>query len=407
MSYFERIKMELADSSSVDAFGRLRVSNPETLFDSQNQYDVGRVFWQDVVAGVATATHRADESSVRLSVTASAADSLIRQTRDYIRYQPGKSQFIAMTFVLGAATAGLDRRAGYFDDDDGVFVEQNGTTALNLALRSSTSGSPVNDKIAQASWNLDTLDGTGKSGITLDTSKSQILIIDLQWLSVGRVRIGFQFAGAITYAHEFLNANTLTAAYMKTANLPLRYELDTDGTNAGSMDCICAHVSSEGGFERGHGSNFAADRGTSGISVSATLVPIISIRPKATFNSVVTRGLIVPLEHSAYASAVGVLIRAIYGATLTGASFSSANADSITEFDIAATAISGGIQVAGDYIQRQSHFSADLQHRYPLALDKAGAHPTSPYTDSFTIAALKVSGGSADTFASVEWTEHR
>ena len=106
--------------------------------------------------------------------------------------------------------------------------------------------------VAQASWNLDPLDGTGPSGLTYGTSDwqtCQLFVIDFQWLGVGRIRYGIYYAGVIRYVHEILNTGN-TAPFMKLGKLPVRYEITSNGGGAaGEMRMICASVMSEGGSQ--------------------------------------------------------------------------------------------------------------------------------------------------------------
>lgn len=394
--------------AAADAFGRLRVSNPTAVFSSQLEYDGHRILWESNLAGSATDTHSADGASATLAVTASASDTGIRQTRRYHRYQPGKGQLMMLTGTLGTATAGIDKRMGYFDANNGVFLEQNSTTALNVVLRSNVSGSVVNTTVAQASWNIDPFDGTGISGVTLDVTKAQLFVIDLEWLSVGRVRLGFIVTGTIHYAHEFLNANVTTGAYMTTANLPVRYEIDnTTGANAGSIVCLCATVISEGGFNAGLGLQFCATNGASLKTIGTTENACISIRPKATFNSIVNRGLIMPTTVRGFTENKAGLFQLWYGVTLGGTpSWTSANADSIVEFDVAGTTLTGGVLLDATMVEKAGRLELPSDILLPLTLDLAGAHPTSPYSDVLTVAFTARSTTSGVT-ASIAWHEVR
>lgn len=94
------------------------------------------------------------------------------------------------------------------------------------------------------------MDGTGPSGVTLDLSKAQILIIDFEWLGTGRVRIGFIIDGNIFFVHEFNTANVLSVVYMSTPNLPLRYEIENTGAGGATiLEHLCSTVISEGGVD--------------------------------------------------------------------------------------------------------------------------------------------------------------
>lgn len=246
--------IQAADSFSIDAFGRWRTSEPTTIFDSKQLYDNQPLFWDDseVSGASTTSTHSTDTASSTMGVALNTAGKRVRQTFMRFNYQPGKSQLILCTGVLdksGGGT-GITRGFGYYDDNNGLFLEDAEGT-IQFVRRTSTSGSAVDNEVTQANWNLDTMDGNGTSGITLDFAKTQILFIDFEWLGVGRVRMGFVIDGKIYYAHEFNNANNLDVVYISTPNLPLRYEIDNDGTGAAStLEHICASVMSEGGIDK-------------------------------------------------------------------------------------------------------------------------------------------------------------
>ena len=134
-----------------DAFNRLRVSNPFTIFDSQNRYQKDPQF-SESLTGSATATHVANESSVDMATTTASGDKAIRQTFRVFPYQPGKSLLVLATFVMNAGKANLRQRVGYFNADNGLFFQVNGTTK-SFVLRTNTSGTPSDTRtINQADW---------------------------------------------------------------------------------------------------------------------------------------------------------------------------------------------------------------------------------------------------------------
>jgi hypothetical protein len=245
---------EYGDTPSIDAFARLRTSDPFTIFDSKQLHDKQPLFWDEATGGSATSVHSTVNAEVKMSVTASASDYVIRQTKQRFNYQPGKSQLIFMTFHAPEAT-GATKRIGCFDGTgvnyltpkNGIWFETDGTNSWNIAKNGSTT-----ETVSQASWNVDPMDGTGRSGITLDFSAPQIIIIDFEWLGVGRVRVGFVIDGLIYYCHYFNHANdgTYDSVYTSTPNLPLRYDIQTDGTEATHLDHICSTIMSEGGIEK-------------------------------------------------------------------------------------------------------------------------------------------------------------
>ena len=234
---------------AVDAFGRQRISTPYTLFDSSNIGLKNQKF-DEYVTGTGLISYDEDESAVILANGLNAGNKIIRQSRRRFSYQPGKSLLILHTFVLAEPREGLSQKVGYFDSNDGIYLSVD-EEVVELVQRSSSSGSVVETKVAQANWNSDAFDGNGTSHITLDITKSHIFWIDIEWLGTGSVRCGFVIDGKFIVAHTFHNANINTAVYMKTPNLPIRYEIEnlSSLTSEPTMKQICNSVISEGGYE--------------------------------------------------------------------------------------------------------------------------------------------------------------
>ena len=282
MTYLSAIQYR--DSANLDAFSRLRVSQTYAIFDSKQLFDNQPLFWDDQqTSGSGTSsTYSTYTASSTMAVTASTAGVRVRQTFRRFNYQPGKSQLVLMTGVLGSGSTGITRRIGVFDSNNGLFFQLSAST-LSVVVRTSTSGSPVDTVISSNAWNIDPMDGTGPSKITLDTTKTQIFIIDYQWLGVGRVRYGFDIDGIIYYCHAVLNANNLTVPYISTPNLPIRYEIANDGTGGtASLVHICSAVISEGGQED-TGFILSANSGTNSIvcAASGTYYAILGLRLKS------------------------------------------------------------------------------------------------------------------------------
>lgn len=230
-------------TGGVDAFGRMQVAQPYTLFDSQHRYAENDKFYT-TTTGTGTTSYDVNASLVDMEVA--GAGNVVRETTRVFTYQPGKALEIFNTFTMNAGATGLTQRVGYFSAENGVYLEQSDGD-LYLVLRSSVSGSVVENRVAQADWNTDTLDGTGNSKITIDVTKSQIQFIDIEWLGVGTVRAGFVIDGAFIIAHKFHHANNIVGTYMTTASLPIRYELASTGPTA-TLKHICNTVISSGGF---------------------------------------------------------------------------------------------------------------------------------------------------------------
>ena len=362
MSYLPN-RFTLADGPNLDAFSRLRVSNPFTQFDSTFQYApatfANQLSW-DVSTTGGSASVQANQCSVRISTGAvTAANEATIQSKKYSLYQPGKSRLVLFTFACSAAVTNSRFEIGYADAENGILFQRitgASVTTNYITRRTKTSGSVVDtgaNAVAQANWNLDTLDGNGRSGLTIDFTKTNILVIDLQFLGVGRVRVGFDIDGGIVYAHEFDNANSLTVVYMSTGSLPVRARVVNTGTSSGTLtaDIICTSVISEGGFEGSRANQFSAGNGVTAISTTTTLKPLVTIRPIATFNSVTFRGHIVPLLAQISVTAQIHEYQLVRNAALTGASFGAADATySAAQFDVSSSAMSGGVSLDRGYV---------------------------------------------------------
>jgi hypothetical protein len=238
------------NNSTIDAFSRLRVSSPTTIFDSKQISDALPLFWDDQqTSGTASSTYNANQASTTIAVSLNTAGTRVRQTFRHFNYQPGKSQAVLFTCIPGTGQTDVTKQWGLFNASNGLFFQQVGT-ALSVVRRTNTSGSPVDTTVAQSSWNIDKMDGTGPSGYNLDVTKTQIFVIDFEWLGVGRVRWGIVINGLVQYVHQTNHSNSLSLVYMSTPNLPLRCSISNGGAGAAaSFVHICTSVMSEGGSQ--------------------------------------------------------------------------------------------------------------------------------------------------------------
>jgi hypothetical protein len=275
------------DAANRDAFGRLRVSEPLTIFDSKQSNDNQALFW-DETTGLSdiSSAHDPDRAATIISYNGGATGgTFIRQTFMRFNYQPGKSQQILMTGILdmSGGGAGITRRVGYFDDDNGLFF-QDANDVISVVRRSKSTGTPVDEVVEQTNWNVDVMDGSGISGVTLDLTKTQIFSIDFEWLGVGRVRMFLVSAGVFYLVHEFDHANILDVVYMSTPNLPCRYELvAAGGSAASSIECLCSSVLSEGGQQHMGSIRYRSTNGTHiNAQAANTTYALVGIRLKTT-----------------------------------------------------------------------------------------------------------------------------
>jgi len=381
---------------TVDAFGRLRISQPYTIFDSQSRFGADPQY-SYVTANGGTNTYNTNKSSVNLSVTTTSGSTSMAQSKRVFPYQPGKSLLTLQTFSMAGAATNLRQRVGYFGAYNGVYLEQ-GANGVTFVIRTYTGGSVDDSRyVAQASWNGDKLDGSGPSGVTLDLTKTQILWFDFEWLGVGNVRCGFVINGQYVVCHTFENSNIGTDVYMQTAILPLRYEIVTTDTTAAAatLQMICSTVISEAGYQQ-TSQRFVARRDANGITIAnntgLTFTPLLSIRVNSSYYGAVVLPEGIQLYPTS-SGATGYEVALIKNATLTGATWGgSALANGQVDVDFSATSATATanniVQTSYAADSSQSTFSTDvhtgynfdLQLGYTAALSGNGFGASDTYT---------------------------
>jgi hypothetical protein len=395
--------------TSLDAFGRLRVCNPLTLFDSSHRYkDNG--LWNTLTATGGAAAFSADQGLIELSVTTTSGSKVYRETTKVFAYLPGKSLLVMTTFVMSPAKANLRQRLGYYGDENGMFLELDGTggTVLSFVERSHVSGATVDTKVNQSSWNYDKMDGTGPSKMTLDITKSQILWMDIEWLGLGTVRMGFVIDGKFILCHQFHHANLITSTYITTASLPLRYEIENTGTTASSstLKQICSTVISEGGYElRGLQQAISIPITAARTTTTAgTYYPLISIRLKTSPNFLDAIIILTTLSLLGTGNGVNYNWKVIATGATTGGTWVSAGSESAVEYNITGTSFTGGRTLASGYFSssNQSTTSVDILKE---ALFKFQLERNTFTSTAFELTLVTASDGGGSVFASVDWEE--
>jgi hypothetical protein len=391
-----------ASPATNDAFGRLRVSNPYTLFDSFYRYnDQGK--FSTYTNGTASATPNSNAGLVELSVGTTSGDTVYRETNRVFAYQPGKSLQILTTFVMASGKTNLRQRIGYFDTNNGVFLEQDGTT-LYFRIRSYVTGAITYETVEQKDWNIDPLNGTGTSTLVLDKTKAQILFFDIEWLGVGSVRCGFVIDGQFVLAHVFNHANIVEGTYMTTACLPIRVELENTGVTASSslLKQICSTVISEGGYTLtgvptsvGHAINAPYS-----LANPNTLYPIFSMRLKSNRLG----AIVLPKGYSLGLSGNhNFTLQLILGGTTSGGGWNNAGTNSSVEYNLTATGITGGRTAEYRQIIGSNQFAglADIQEPFAYQLERNSFTGTAT---ELTVC-LATSGNNVNTYAAVNWEE--
>ena len=401
-------EISFANTPNIDSFGRLRVSEPFTLFDSSHRFDDNEL-WSTATATSGTATFNSDQGLVDLAVTAASGSQVIRETTKVFSYQPGKSLLVLSTFVMSAAKTNLRQRVGYYGSNNGYYLELNNST-VSFVERSSVSGAVVNTPVAQASWNIDKMDGTGPSGVTLDLTKAQILFMDLEWLGVGTVRIGFIVNGNLYVCHKFHHANIITSTYITTASLPLRYEITNTGVTSGAstLKQICSTVLSEGGYQlnglqQAIGIPVTTPRN---LAVAGTFYPIVSIRLKTSPDRL--DAIIICTAISVIATSAGNYNwQVIASGTTTGGTWVGAPGGSSVNYNITGTSFTGGRILASGYfsVSNQGSTQVDIlkEALFKTQLER-NALTSTPFELTIVVAS-DVGGGGGNVLASMDWEE--
>ena len=278
---------------SYDAFNRSRVSECFTLGDYKHIYGIDPNFL-DLTSNGGTVTFVKNKACCELRTSTTSNSSTIHQTRCYHHYLPGKSHLILSSFNFRGFTSNVIKRTGYFDDLDGIYLELNHSNVMSFNVRSFVTGTVTTISVKQFEWNVDKMDGTGPSKISLDMTKTQLVFFDFQWLGVGRVRCGFAHDGSFLPCHNFYHSNNLSTVYMSNPSLPIRCEIFNIGIppTGGLMEQICSTVISEGGYiESGIDHSVLSDVRTIPAGLGNAL-PILCIALRNTFNGYLNRMIV-------------------------------------------------------------------------------------------------------------------
>jgi len=404
MSYTYTDEIKFANTINFDAFGRLRVSNPFTLFDSSHRFaDNG--LWSTSTATGGTATFNSAQGLMDLAVTAASGSEVVRETTKVFSYQPGKSLLNLNTFVMSPAKTGLRQRVGYYGAENGLYIQLDNST-LSFVERSLVTGVVTESVVNQSSWNVDPMNGTGPSGITLDITKAQILFMDIEWLGIGTVRLGFVINGNFYVCHKFHHANLIASTYITTASLPLRYEITNTGATSGAstLKQICSTVISEGGYElrglqQAIGTPITTPRT---LTTAGTYYPIVSIRLKSTRLD----GIALATALSAIGNtAANFNWQVVSGGTTTAGTWVSAGTNSCVEYNITGTSFTGGRIIASGYFTATASTSVSVDI-LRAALLSTQLERNSLTATPFEFTLIMAAGTNNESvFGSMDWEE--
>ncbi len=384
------VPVKVGNSVSADAFGRFRVSNPKVLFEALHTFSDKPFLFSNKIAGGGSVVYDAVKKNIQLKVGTASGDEAIRQSKSHFQYTPGSSLQTLFTMRLEPGKTNLRQRLGFFDDLDGWFFEQV-DNVMGVVMRSNITGTPVPIRVTQPNWNIDVMDGTGStnnpSGLLIDWTKQQILVIDFQYLGAGRSRFCVDIGGQLYPMHEFNFANLTSEMFNAQPSKPVRYEITNTGITASpsQLNWHCSSVIVEGANKPPTSSRVAF--GLDGVSISSSVFePILSIRLKAGFE----KATLLPKAAGVITSTQSdVVWKLTLGHTLTGAVWNSISPNSISEMDVVATAMSGGEEIQGGFSDKSNvagGVSGEILNQIGSDIDGV--------SDILTLSAKTISGAS-------------
>lgn len=329
-------------TATVSGTGASRIAALVPILTSVQPFNKDTILMTEKIVGSASSSFVTNEALVSMVVSAASGDMVIRQSRYYIPFPPGASVVSFQNIILGSAVANVTKRVGLFDSDNGYFIEQT-IAGLFIVRRSKVTGIVVDTAIAQTDWNIDTLDGNGVSGVTIDVTKTQTVVVDL---SNGICRVGFVINGAIIHGHEFIINNLLSDIGLAVKALPVRFEIvNTAGSVGATLKQSSASVFGDFnikdfGFVASANTEFGTRTAPAGSDF-----PLVSVRLKSTH----IRGLLYPIFFDLLTTqARDLRARIVIGGTLTNGTWSSVSA--AAEANIGASALSGGTTIWTSYL---------------------------------------------------------
>lgn len=389
-------------SFGFDAFGRTKVAQPYTLFDNQHRYTSGDEF-SDLTSGTATVSYLENESTDLLTIGTASGDKIYRESKKVFPYQPGKALTVFQTFVFNQPKTGLRQRVGYFSRQNGVYLQQSGST-ISIVKRTYSSGEIVEEVVNQSNWNIDKMDGTGPSRVNLNLTKAQIFFMEFEWLGVGSVKAGFAINGQFITAHQFNHSNIINTVYMTTATLPLRYEIENTAstTSSSSLKQICATVLSNGGYDR-KPEVWSASRNTLFQSIGTSFVPLAAVRLKSgRMDSVVqiARINVATVTNNLFEYAL------LRNPSITGGTWVENTPTQDTEYNVTATSLTGGTVVRRGFLagSNQNNAATDLEIENSFDLQLGRTNSDTPVSDIYCLAIRTISS-TGDAVGSIQWHE--
>ena len=362
---------------------RLKTAPFQTVFFNTFQYGKETDVWDERIVGIGTATWNQYASNVVMQVGSTAGSKVIRQTKNVMRYIPGRPATLAFAIRLEEPQVGIRRRFGLFDDNNGVYFEDDGGT-YSCVIRSSTSGIVTERRVTRENWNGETFGGDGFTGVIADPTKQQMISISYEWYGAGTVDFNWLMEGETVRCHRFDHSNKIDRVWCSTPFLPIRCELENITGVAGTHYLYQGSnpLLHEGNVDR-LGTLLSIGNPITGTTMASadTFYPILSLRLKSTALQAV---MLLRSLQAATNDNTNVYWRLYENATLTNPNWTNhPDPDSFMQYDISATALTGGRDILSGFIVGGGASLIEVDRSADLQLGRSGIGTIS---DTYTLA---------------------
>lgn len=371
------------------AFGELSVSQFTGKIFAKFAYNINSELFID--NSTASGSLSVANSLCNISSGAAINSSGRITSKPVLEYRAGAGGTCRVTAIYDTPAAGNIQLVGLGTAQEGFYIGYNGTT---FSIDRRRAG--VDNFTPQSSFSEDKLDGTGASGMTIDTTMGNVFQIQYQWLGFGEIRFFVENPGTgkLFIFHRIQYSNAFTDTSTQNPNFPFQAE-STNTTNATD---VILRVASAGVFLEGLDSSamFLVHGATASVATVTTEVAILSIRNNATYVGITNLILIQPKIITASADGSKPAIMNCYKNTTLGGTPSFTDFDSNTSpvsIDTAGTTVTGGIFLTSFSVGKSDNNILYLTD-VPILLAPG---------DIFTVTGT--SGANTDISASITWEE--
>lgn len=337
-------------------------------------------------------------SEFKLATGGDASSRALMETRRRGRYIAAFEYEMNTALRIPTAPSGTQyAQWGYFDANNGFGYGED-INGKYVFVRKEA----VDEKIYQTKWNIDKLDGSGVSGITIDYSQGIVYEANFLWFGYGTIEFNFFALDTNDKKNKLFTGHRYTqtgSVSFFVSDQPISVETN-NGADGGNFKIFltCRELATIGGEL----SNFrepVADITGSSVDTSG-FIPLISVRKKNKINGLDNTTLVRPSEIEILSNK-SLHYQVIYSGTLTNDSFVKppnwGDGESLAQIDTSATALSGGIKIASGFIAGDNSTKTSIAESTALQTVLDGNIP-------ITLTAKSLSGV-ADVQAAIKWIE--